>query len=239
MLYLEYIMCGRFVLMSMAMRVAEEFEIGEAFDITARYNIAPSQEIIGVVNRGAESLRGVDSFKWGLVPSWAKDPSIGARLINARSETIAQKPAFKRSFKSRRILIPANGFYEWNKATKPKRPYFIGLEGDALFAMAGIWDEWEGQRSQKIKSCSIITTNSNDLVERIHDRMPVIVRRNDYEAWLQSKPLSDSLASEIFRPFPANLMRMRPVSAKVNKSDYDAPDCIYQTQHSFFEDHLP
>ncbi|MGD9819602.1 MAG: SOS response-associated peptidase, partial [Desulfomonilaceae bacterium] len=165
-----------------------------------------------------------DIFKWGLVPFWAKDPSIGVRLINARSETIAQKPAFKRSFKSRRILIPANGFYEWDKTTRPRTPYFIGLEDDALFAMAGIWDEWEGAGSEKIKSCSIITTNSSELVERIHDRMPVIVRRNDYEEWLQSRPLSDSLASEIFRPFPANFMKMRPVSAKVNRVGYDAPD---------------
>jgi putative SOS response-associated peptidase YedK len=220
------IMCGRFVLMASPRKVAEHFDVAETVDFSRRYNIAPSQLILAVIKHPEEFGRRIRDFRWGLVPFWEKDETIGTRLINGRSETIAQKPAFRKAFKTRRCLVPANGFYEWEKGSRPRRPYFIGLEGDALFGMAAVWDEWLAPENGLLRTCSIVTTDSNELIKGIHDRMPVIVHPKDYGAWLETKPLAPEEAARIFRPFPGDLMRIRAVSPKVNQATYDSSDCI-------------
>ena len=219
-------MCGRFMLISSSASVAELFSVELTLEFDRRYNIAPSQEVVGIASFGAKSRPEMRFFHWGLVPFWAKDAKIGNRLVNARSETLAEKPAFRNAFKSRRLLIPANGFYEWDKSARPKIPYLIGMKDESLFAMAGIWEEWRGPDNYCLRSCSVITTTSNELVQKVHDRMPVIVMPKNYGDWLAEGPLPHDIDSEIIQPFPAGLMRMREVSARLNKTDYDGPDCL-------------
>lgn len=227
-------MCGRFVLTSSPRKVAEHFDVAEMVDFSERYNIAPSQAILAVIKHPEGSRRRILDFRWGLVPFWAKDLTIGARLINARSETIAQKHAFRSAFKTRRSLVPCNGFYEWDKGSRPRRPYFIGLEGDALFGMAAVCDEWLTPENSLLRTCSIVTTDSNELIKSIHDRMPVIVKPQDYGAWLDTGQLAPEAAARIFRPFPDGLMRIRAVSQKVNKATYDASDCMDSVDEGLF-----
>jgi putative SOS response-associated peptidase YedK len=177
-------MCGRFVLYALAGDIAEEFEVAETPDIQPRYNIAPTQEV-AIVRSAAESRsRELVRVRWGLIPHWAKDDKMAARMINARCESIAEKPAFRAAFKYRRCLVPANGFYEWKKEKSGKRPFLFGMAGDEIFAFGGIWERWKSPEGRAIESCSIITTESNDLLKEIHDRMPLIIRPEDYGLWL-------------------------------------------------------
>lgn len=219
-------MCGRFMLISSSSDIAEQFSVDRTVEFERRYNIAPGQEVIGISMSRDNIGREMRGYHWGLVPPWAKDGAIGAGLVNARSETIAEKPAFRNAFKSRRLLIPANGFYEWEKKVGTRIPFLIGMNDDSLFAMAGIWEKWKGPENHVLISCCILTTNSNELTGRIHDRMPVIVKPEYYGEWLAQTGLPENLSREIFKSFPADLMRMREVSPKVNKTDYDKPDCI-------------
>lgn len=228
-------MCGRFMLISSGTEVASAFEAEQTGEFAKRYNIAPTEDIVAVVKLDPEPGRLMVRLRWGMVPFWAKDRSIGARLINARSETLAEKPAFRNAFRSRRALIPCNGFYEWDKTTRPKTPYLIGLQNDALFGMAAIWDEWMDSDNTVLQSCSIVTTSANNLVQKIHDRMPVIVRPERYADWLGSKPLSPEISSSIFRSFPNELMRMRAVSTKLNRAGYDQADCLEPAMGSLFD----
>lgn len=227
-------MCGRFILTSSPAEVAEQFDVGQVLEFSRKYNIAPTQDIVGVVKSPENPSRKTLMFRWGLVPSWSKEPTIGARLINARSETLTEKPAFRSSFNTRRTLIPANGFYEWAKKTKPHAPYLIGLKNDALFAMAGIWDEWQNCGNNFLRSCSIITTNANGLIKSIHERMPVIVKPENYSEWLETKTLDFAVASKIFEPFPEDQMEMRAVSLEVNKANHDGIDCIQPLDAGLF-----
>ncbi len=222
----EVIMCGRFMLISSSADIAERLCVEQTMELDRRYNIAPAQEIIGIALSGKNFLREMRWFRWGLVPFWAKDTSVGSKLLNARSETLAQKPAFRNAFKNRRLLIPTNGFYEWDKSAGERIPFLVGMKDDSLFAMAGIWEQWTGPENHVLESCSIITTNSNELVGRIHDRMPVIVRPENYPDWVAQGPLPQNLASTMLKSFPAELMRMREVSPRLNRTDYDKPDCI-------------
>ena len=226
MVLLRYSMCGRFMLTSSSASVAELFSVELTLQFDRRYNIAPSQEVVGIAASVTNSRPEMRFFHWGLAPFWAKDSKIGNRLVNARSETLTEKPAFRNAFKSRRLLIPANGFYEWDKSARPKIPFLIGMKDESLFAMAGIWEEWKGPENEVVRSCSVITTCGNELVQKVHDRMPVIVMPENYVDWLAKGPLPESMASRIFLPFPADLMRMREVSSRVNKADYDKPDCM-------------
>lgn len=222
----EVEMCGRFMLISSGAVIAERFCVDRTMEFERRYNIAPGQEIVGISMSRDNFLREMRSFHWGFVPSWSKDGSIGARLVNARSETILEKPAFRNAFKSRRLLIPSNGFYEWNKNVGTRIPFLIGMKDNSVFAMAGIWEEWKSSGNHALTSCCILTTHSNELTGRIHDRMPVIVKPEHYSEWLAQARLPERLSLEILKSFPADLMRMREVSPKVNKTDYDQPDCI-------------
>ena len=181
-------MCGRFTL------TVDPAELQEAFadyrfpsQFAPRFNIAPSQPVLAIPNDGRNAA---DFFVWGLIPSWSKDPSIGGRLINARGETVAEKPSFRGSFKYKRCLIPADGFYEWKlqPGTKIKIPHFIHMKDRAPFAFAGLWDEWHSPDGSSIRSCTIITTEPNALMAGIHDRMPVILNQRDYATWLDASP---------------------------------------------------
>ena len=207
-------MCGRFAQKSDPKRIAKQFGASEAPAAEARYNVAPTQAVL-CVREGGDG-REMTFFKWGLVPSWAKDPSIGARLINARSETVAEKPAFREAYRRRRCVIPADGFYEWVRQGGKKQPFFFRMKDEAPFGLAGLWDRWEGEEGRVINSCTILTTEANDLVRPVHDRMPVILHREDYDLWIGGDERKSDLLEELLRPYPASEMMSYPVSRAVN-----------------------
>jgi putative SOS response-associated peptidase YedK len=207
-------MCGRFTQRQPAARLRKEFRVGESPGVEARYNIAPTQDILGV--RQTPDGREMTLLKWGLVPSWAKDTSIGAKLINARSETVTEKPSFREAFKRRRCIIPADGFYEWQRTGGRKQPFFFHIRDDRPFGFAGLWERWEGEGGRVINSCAILTTEANDVLRPVHDRMPVILHSEDYDLWLDDELRKGSLREELLRPFPASEMEGYPVSVSIN-----------------------
>ena len=219
-------MCGRFTLAADPSELGDEFE-GVQFpqNIAPRYNIAPSQPVLAIRNDGRQQA---DFLIWGLVPSWAKDASMGSRMINARGETLAEKPAFRGAYKYKRCLIPADGFYEWKAepGRKIKTPYVIRMKGGRPFAFAGLWDEWHAPDGSELHSCTIITTAPNDLMAPIHNRMPVILHRQDYGQWLDPAPRPAASLSAMLRPLAAGLLEAYPVSTLVNSPANDSPECI-------------
>jgi putative SOS response-associated peptidase YedK len=193
--------------------------------IVARYNIAPSQPVLAITNTEPT----VATFLvWGLIPSWARDPSIGSRLINARGETLAEKPAFRSSYKYRRCVIPADGFYEWRAApgTAAKVPHYIRLTSAKPFGLAGLWSEWRSADGSEVRTCSIVTTSPNALVEPIHNRMPVILGRAARAAWLDPSPRAPDQLGHLLVPYPAEEMVAFPVSTRVNSPANDDAGCI-------------
>jgi putative SOS response-associated peptidase YedK len=216
-------MCGRYTLRTPVDSVAEAFEIEEyPSSITPNYNIAPTQEVAAVVEE--DEKRKLEMLHWGLIPSWAKDPSIGNKMINARAETIAEKPSFRRAFKVRRCLILADGFYEWKKTDGGKQPYHVKMEDGSLFAFAGLWETW--QNGEEIRSCTIITTDANDLMSDIHHRMPVILHPEDYAMWLDHDFEEKEVLTALLRPYPADVMEAYPVSRRVNKPSNNEPSVL-------------
>ena len=219
-------MCGRFTLTMDPADAGEEFE-GVTFPprFAPRYNIAPTQPVLAIPNDGRNTA---DFFMWGLIPSWAKDPSIGNRLINARGETLAEKPSFRGGYKYKRCLVPADGYYEWKSVpgSKTKIPHFIRLKTARPFAFAGLWDEWLSPDGSSIRSCTIVTTNSNKLLAFIHDRMPVILHSKDYADWLDSSPRTAESLNHLITEFPAELMEAYPVSTLVNSPANDRAECV-------------
>ena len=220
-------MCGRFVLMTPGRDLAERFGLEEIPDLEPRYNIAPTQVVVIIrVDRDTLQKR-LARVKWGLIPFWAKETSIGNRLINARGESAAEKPAFRAAFKTRRCLVPADGFYEWEKRKGgQKQPYLVSNSDGSPFAFAGLWESWTGPEGEIIESCTILTTDANDLTRPIHDRMPVILKPEDYDLWLDPEVKEPELLKSLLRPYPSEEMVVEPVSPKVNKASYDAPDCV-------------
>lgn len=219
-------MCGRFVLMTPGGSLAEQFGLSEEAVLEPRYNIAPTQLVAVVRISPDDPTRKLVLLKWGLIPFWAKDPAIGPRLINARAESVAGKPAFRAAFKYRRCLIPADGFYEWKKAGTRKQPYFIGMADGKPFALAGLWEHWESTEGEVIESCTILTTGSNELVEQLHDRMPLILEPKDYDLWLDPRVKDPKQLKPLLVAHPSDAMRKFPVSQRVNKATYDAADCV-------------
>jgi putative SOS response-associated peptidase YedK len=214
-------MCGRYSLSATPETIAEIFGVRHVSDIEPRFNIAPTQ-LVPVVRRAEKSdERRIDLLKWGLVPSWADDPGIGSRMINARAETVGEKPSFRGAFKSRRCLVPVDGFYEWRKTGSHKVPYLIRRPEGGLFAFAGLWERWKGP-SGPLESYAIITTEANDLMRPIHDRMPVIVDPEGYDAWLDPATPSEALR-EMLRPEPGGQLVAFPVSTRVNSPSNDDP----------------
>lgn len=219
-------MCGRFSLTINPADLADEFP-GAAFpnEFVPRYNIAPAQPILAISNQNSKAA---DFFLWGLVPSWAKERAIGNRLINARGETLAEKPAFRGVYKYKRCLIPGDGFYEWQPqtGTKSKVPHFVRLKTRRPFAFAGLWDEWQGPDGSSLQSCAIVTTAPNKLMATIHNRMPVILPKADYAEWLDPAPRAPESLNHLLRPFPDGLMEAFAVSTLVNSPANDSADCI-------------
>src|SRR5690242_11630050 len=209
-------MCGRFTLTVDPAELREQFESTTFPERYApRFNIAPSQPVLAIPNDGRNAA---DFLLWGLIPSWAKDPSIGNRMINARGETLGEKPSFRGGYKYKRCLILADGFYEWQSrpGTKTKVPHFIHLKTGKPFAFAGLWDEWQSAEGSSLRSCTIITTTPNTLMAPIHDRMPVILPAAAYADWLDTAPRTPDSLNQFIQPFPAELMEAYPVSTLVN-----------------------
>jgi putative SOS response-associated peptidase YedK len=219
-------MCGRFTLAPESDELQVEFE-GVQFpeQFARRYNIAPSQPVLVIPN--GDRAR-ADYLLWGLIPSWAKDPSIGSRLINARGETLSEKPAFRGSYKYKRCLILADGFYEWKATigTKVKIPYYLQLKDGKPFGFAGLWSDWQAADGSEVRSCTIITTTPNALVAPIHNRMPAILRAEDREEWLDPKPRSPDALGHLIQAYPAERMRAIAVSTLVNNPSIDRAECI-------------
>jgi len=219
-------MCGRYVLTTPGEVLAELFDLPQPTELAARYNIAPTQAV--PIVRAAESGgRELAFVSWGLVPHWAKEKGIGNRLINARAESLAEKPAFRSAFKHRRCLIPADGFYEWKKVGAGKQPHLIRFADQRAFAFAGLWERWRPRDgSAPVDSCTIITTTPNALVGKLHDRMPVILPTGAFEEWLRPEPLPSSRLEEILIPYPDAEMEAFAVSRQVNSPANDGPECI-------------
>jgi len=219
-------MCGRFTLTVNPADLQDTFSnYNFPVRFAPRFNIAPSQPVLAVPNDGKLAA---DFFVWGLIPMWAKDPSIGSRMINARGETLADKPSFRGSYRHKRCLILADGFYEWKAfgEKKGKTPYFIHMKDRQPFAMAGLWDTWESPDGSSLKTCTIITTGPNELMELIHDRMPVILHPRDYAKWLDTAPQTPENLQPLIKPFPADKMSAYAVSTLVNKATNDIPELV-------------
>jgi len=221
-------MCGRFTLKSSARDLAEAFPWLElpSSGMSPRYNVAPSQAVPAVRNDGS---RRIEPLRWGLVPFFARDPSIGDRMINARSETAAEKPAFREAFRHRRCLVFADGFYEWreNPGRRAKTPMYVQVEDGRPFAFAGLWESWRGPgEDEPLRSCTILTTEPNERLRAIHDRMPVILREGDVERWIAPEPRPVAWLQPMLAPYPAEKTRLHPVSTVVNDPRHDEPDCV-------------
>ncbi|MDP2423800.1 MAG: SOS response-associated peptidase [Bacteroidales bacterium] len=221
--YIDFVlMCGRFSLTTDEEILNERFRLaGGAESYVARYNCAPTQMLAVVPN--ADPGR-ISYFRWGLIPFWAKDISIGNKLINARAETILEKPAFRNAFRTRRCLVLSDGFFEWKKSGKLKVPYYITLQNHEPFAMAGIWETWEDKIGVSFRSFSIITTAANDLMQPLHNRMPVILNPEDEPVWLERNYASGLQA--LLKPFPSNRLKAYRVSVLINSPRNDSPDII-------------
>lgn len=221
-------LCGRFTLgvtMEELMLRYMLDDIPEYMDYRPRYNIAPTQQVVAIIHDGTRRRAG--TLRWGLIPHWAKDISIGSKLINARSETLLEKPAFRESFLRKRCLIPADGFYEWQKQENGKKvPFRITMEDKGIFSFAGLYDIWINPEGQKVSSCTIITTRPNSLMSPIHDRMPVVIPSGQEDRWLNRSVQRPEEISSLLSPYPANQMQAYPVSAAVGKVANDSIELI-------------
>lgn len=218
-------MCGRYRLSRRKQIIAEHFDAAFDDDWIPRYNIAPTQPVPVIRQHPKEARRVLSLMRWGLVPSWAKDISGSARMINARSETAATKPAFRDPMKFRRCLVPADAFYEWKRNGRLKQPFCFEVNDAELFAFAGLWDGWKDAHGQWIKSCSILTTMPNAVTSQVHDRMPVILSKDDYDFWLDPVMTDVGAISALLKPLDARLMRAYPVSNRINQVQNDDADC--------------
>ncbi|WP_013324752.1 SOS response-associated peptidase [Gloeothece verrucosa] len=218
-------MCGRFTLTHSAATIGDNFNLPLALELNPRYNLAPTQPVLTMVQE-LNSPREWKKMRWGLIPSWAKDLKIGNRLINARAETVSEKPSFKSAFKHRRCLIIADGFYEWKKEGASKQPYYFQTLEAQPFAFAGLWETWKSPAAELIISCTIITTTANDLVQPIHERMPVILPKKSYDQWLDPTLTDLEELQSVLKPFSSQEMKAAPVSNLVNNPSFDNKDCI-------------
>lgn len=219
-------MCGRFTLRQSAEEIAQAFQISDVPPLEPRYNIAPTQPVATVLRTAENPDRQLRMLHWGLIPFWADDPKLGSKLINARAETVADKPAFRSAFRHRRCLIVADGFYEWQQQENGKQPFYLHLKDDRPFAFAGLWEHWQEDGGEAIDSCTILTTNANELTSPIHSRMPVILDPKDYDMWLDSSVSKSESLQSLLRPYASEKMEAYPVSKTVNRPTNDRPECI-------------
>lgn len=218
-------MCGRFTIIADPVKVMERFEVEQlAFDLQPRYNVAPGQLIPAII--ADQGKRRMGQLRWGLVPAWAQDEKIGYKMINARAESLQEKPAFRSLIARKRCIIPADSFFEWKQGEFGKRPMRIMMKSGEPFALAGLFDSWTGPDGRKIHSCTIITTKPNQLVQEIHDRMPVILRKEDEHLWLDREKYDADLLQSLLVPYDAQEMRAYPVSPAVGNAKNDTPECI-------------
>jgi putative SOS response-associated peptidase YedK len=232
-------MCGRFTLATPAAEWAALFRLDVVPEVEPRYNIAPTQDVdvvrappglrehagLGQEPAGAPVPREAARMRWGLVPHWAREPGSGPPLINARAETVAEKPSFRDSYRERRCLIVADGFYEWQASGTRKQAYWIGLEDGRPFGFAGLWDRWSAPDGGSLESCVILTAGANDALRPLHDRMPVIVEPENYDLWLDPDTIPWEL-EPLLRPHPEDDMRFHPVSTRVNYVSHDDRACM-------------
>jgi putative SOS response-associated peptidase YedK len=240
MLFYATIMCGRYRLSRRKQLIEEYFDSmsGEE-DWSPRYNIAPTQFVPVIRQNPKEPVRHLSVARWGLIPSWAKDASAAAQMINARSETAGAKPAFRDALKYRRCLIPADGFYEWQRTGNAKQPYCFEVNEGELFAFAGIWDRWKNTNGNSLETCSILTTTPNTVTSAVHDRMPVILDPETYDLWLDPRMRDVHAALELLKPYDARQMRSFPVSTRISHVANDDEACcipveLVQTQNLLF-----
>ena len=220
-------MCGRYTLTSSGEELALLFDISDLPMVLPRYNLAPTQEAAVVREPAPGEPRRLDLLKWGLIPYWAKEASIGNRMINARSESVAEKPAYRWSFKKKRCLIPSDGFYEWKKEGKLKQPYLIHRKDGKPFAFAGLWSSWKSPDQERpIETFTILTTDANDLLRPLHDRMPVILDPENFDLWLDPKIEDAAKLQPLMAPHAVDGFEAFPVSRAVNSPAHDAEDCI-------------
>lgn len=216
-------MCGRYTLTADAASIQLAFNLGSIPDWRPRYNIAPSQFVPVITSKNARQL---SFLKWGLVPSWAKDAAIGSKMINARAETAAEKPSFRAAFKRRRCLMPADGFFEWAQLGSRKTPMYIHLENRTLFAFAGLWESRANPDGSKLETCTILTTEANELIRPLHHRMAVILVPEHYDAWLSPEEVETAALMSLLSAHPAENMRVYEVSRQVNYPANDSPAVI-------------
>jgi putative SOS response-associated peptidase YedK len=221
------LVCGRYVLTVTGRVLARLFDLDEVPELEARYNIAPTQQV-PIVRAGPDGRR-LDAVRWGLIPSWAKDPSIGSRMINARAETVAEKPSFRNAFRRRRCLVPADGFYEWRRNGNRKQPYLVRFGDGRPFAIAGLWEVWHRPDGTPLESCTLITTEPNLVVALLHDRMPVILPQRSYRDWLEPANEDPERLRRLLLPHDPDEMEAFPVSLRVNNPSHDDPMCLQAT----------
>ena len=219
-------MCGRFTQKGSFKNLAELLGLPIPPTLAPRYNIAPSQRIACVRTSPQSTTRECVDLKWGLVPSWAKDPSIGNKMINARAETVAEKPSFRKAFKQQRCMVLADGFYEWKREGNAKQPYYIRFKDQRPFCFAGLWERWENGTDGPLETCAMLTIGPNAVMEPIHHRMPVILQEHDYETWLDQNIQNPQALSSLLQPYPPAEMEAFPVSAIVNNPKNDNEACI-------------
>ena len=223
-------MCGRFALTSDESSLCKHFRVNLSTPMTPRFNIAPSQKIL-VIRLQSQTKKHTSSLvRWGLIPSWARDQSIGARLTNARSETALTKPSFRDSFRRRRCLIPATGFYEWTTSGKRKQPHYIRLPSNEPFGIGGLWDSWE-HNNEIIETCTILTCDANEAMQHLHPRMPVVIQPERYDAWLDPATELKDLSQDLL-PFPKETTTISQVSNYVNDVRHDDIRCQQQPPDS-------
>jgi putative SOS response-associated peptidase YedK len=217
-------MCGRLNLTASGSELAEVFGLDEIPNVAPRYNIAPTQPIAVVRLAPQRGRRRMDTLRWGLVPSWEKDPAVGNRMINARVETAASKPAFREAFHLRRCLIPTNGFYEWESRSGVKQAFVIRRKDGHPFALGGLWDRWDG--GEPLETCTILTTEPNEVVRPIHDRMPLILPPEAYELWLNPRVDEVRALKRFLGPVSAQDLEAVPISSRVNAPENDDPEVL-------------
>ncbi len=219
-------MCGRFTQTATSAIIAEQFRVTAPSFFQPRYNIAPSQPIAVIRIEPDSTTRTLVMLRWGLIPSWAKDPKIGNQCINAKAETVAEKPSFRSAFKKRRCLVITTGFYEWQVQGQTKQPMWIGLQSQRPFALAGLWEQWISSKGEPLETCTIITTEPNDLMASIHNRMPVILAPAFYDQWLDSTFQHIEPLKALLRPYLSEELMAYPVSTLVNNPRHDVPQCL-------------
>lgn len=223
------IMCGRFTLTSDANAIQDQFNLDHLMPLEPRYNIAPSENVLAIRRSSENKLEGV-MLHWGLIPFWAKDKKISHSLINARAETVADKPAFRNAFKTHRCIVIMNGFFEWKRDNSAKKPFYFKSKNDGLLAVAALWDEWKGTDEECIQSCCLITTDANQLMQPIHERMPVLLDDNHQQAWLNTSTFDKHSLQNLLKPCNTPTLSYYPVLPLVNNARYKSADVIHKIE---------